>query len=237
MDEARGWRRGRSVTGLAAATAIAKRYGLVPPTKSLLYTPGDTLTYASQRLLTTHTLAREFSREQISRSPFPNSSAPEGNVYKQLQAGGFVDWKLAVEGLAGRPRAFSLADLRSLPARTQITQIVCEEGWSYIAEWKGAVLGDILQEVAISPKARYVVYYSHDDWTDAVDMADALHPQTLVAYGMNGRDLPIGHGGPLRMRVPRQLGYKSVKFMHRLVITETLTGFIKPGDYSWFAGI
>jgi len=142
-----------------------------------------------------------------------------------------------VEGLMSRPQSFSLADIRSFPERRQITQIVCEEGWSYIAEWNGALLADILHQAGVSPKARYVVYYSQDDWTDAVDMADALHPQTLVTYGMNGGDLPLRHGGPLRMRVPRQLGYKSVKFMHRLVVTDTLKGFINPGDYSWYAGI
>jgi len=225
------------VTGLASATVIARRYGLVPPTKSLLYAPGDTLTYASQRLLTTHTLAREFSREQISISPFANSNAPANEEYKHSQAGGFASWRLAVEGLMSRPQSFSLADIRSFPARRQITHIVCEEGWSYIAEWNGALLADILNQAGVSPRARYVVYYSQDDWTDAVDMADALHPQTLVTYGMNGGDLPLRHGGPLRMRVPRQLGYKSVKFMHRLVVTDTLKGFINPGDYSWYAGI
>lgn len=224
-------------TGLVTAAAIAKRYGLVPPTKSLLYAPGDTLTYASQRLLTTHALAREFSREQISKSPFANGHTPAGEEYKHSQAGSFANWKLAVKGLVARPQSFSLADIRSFPARTQITQLVCEEGWSYIAEWKGALLADLLHQAEVLPKARYVVYYSRDNWTDAVDMADALHPQTLVTYGMNGEDLPIRHGGPLRMRVPRQLGYKSVKFMHLLVVTDTLKGFVNPGEYSWYAGV
>lgn len=226
-----------SVAGLASAAAIARQYGLVAPTKSLLYAPGDTLTYAAQRLLTTHTLAREFPREQISKSPFANSKPPGSEAYKRSQAGGFANWKLAIEGLVARPQSLSLAEIRTFPAQTQITQLVCEEGWSYIAEWKGARLGDILQRAGISPKAKYVVYQSQDDWTDAVDMADALHPQTFVTYSMNGADLPITHGGPLRMRVPRQLGYKSVKFMHRLVVTDTLKGFIDPSDYSWYAGI
>ena len=225
------------VTGLASAAAVANRYGLVPPTKSLLYVPGDSLTYASQRLLTTNTLAREFSREQISSSPFANGKAPASAEYKHSQAAGFADWNLAVEGLVARPQSFSLADIRSFPARTQITQLVCEEGWSYIAEWKGARLADVLGRAEILPRARYVVYYSHDQWTDAVDMADALHTQTLLTYGMNGQDLPLGHGGPLRMRVPKQLGYKSVKFIHRLVVTDTLKGYVNPGDYSWYAGI
>jgi len=225
------------VTGLAAVSAVAKQYGLVPPTKSLLYTPGDALTYASQRLLTKHTLAREFSREQISKSPFANSSAPLGEEYKHSQAGGFASWKLAVEGLIARPQSFSLADIRSFPVRTQITQLICEEGWSYIAEWNGALLADILRNAGVSPRARYVVYYSRDDLTDAVDMADALHPQTQLTYGMNGEDLPVRHGGPLRMRVPRQLGYKSAKFLHRIVVTDTLKGFVDPGEYSWYAGI
>lgn len=225
------------VTGLASAIAIAKQYGLVPPTKSLLYAPGDTLTYASQRLLTTHSPARDFSRQQISKFPFANGKVPASAEYKDSQAAGFGNWRLTVEGLVARPQSFSLADMRSFPVRTQITQLVCEEGWSYVAEWSGAWLGDILGRAEISSHAKYVVYHAHDHWTDAVDMADALHPQTMVTYGMNGEDLPARFGGPLRMRVPKQLGYKSVKFIQRLVVTDTLKDSIHPSGYSWYAGI
>ena len=143
------------------------------------------------------------------------------------------------------PPSFSLAQLKSYPSRSQITQLACEEGWSYIAEWIGVPLSHVLELVGIHPQARYVVYFSIDpDWWESIDMADALHPQTFLAYGMNGDELPVGNGGPLRMRVPRQLGYKSVKFITRLTVTDNLKGFGKglgsaapEGGYAWYAGI
>jgi DMSO/TMAO reductase YedYZ molybdopterin-dependent catalytic subunit len=83
-----------------------------------------------------------------------------------------------------------------------------------------------------------LVYYSlQPRWWETIDMADALHPQTLLVYGMNGEELPMGHGGPLRLRVARQLGYKSVKFIHRFIVTDSLKQFRKGGSYSWYAGI
>ena len=125
--------------------------------------------------------------------------------------------------MIARPASFSVAELKSFPARTQITMIGCEEGWTYVAEWTGVPLSHILQLVGTLPQARYVVYHSiqPDAW-DSIDMAEALHPQTLVSYGMNGGELPVPFGGPLRMRVPRQLGYKNVKYINRLTLTDNL---------------
>ena len=140
---------------------------------------------------------------------------------------------------------FRLPNSRAIPSRSQITHLACEEGWSYIAEWIGVPLSHVLDVVGILPQARYVVYFSIEpDWWDSIDMADALHPQTLVTYGMNGGELPVGHGGPLRLRVPRQLGYKSVKYITRLTVTDSLKEFGKglgsaapEGGYAWYAGI
>lgn len=226
------------VSGLAVAARMADRYGLVPPGSLGAFGLGETLTYASQRLLTRHSLAREFSRDQISKAPFANPVAPLGDDFKLLQAAGFADWRLKVEGMVARPATLSLSDLRSLPSRSHITQLACEEGWSYIAEWTGAPLAQVLTEAGILSQARYVVYFSIDrNWVDSIDMSDALHPQTLITYGMNGGDLPVGFGGPLRLRVPRQLGYKSVKFINRLLVTDDLKEFAPGGGYSWYAGI
>jgi DMSO/TMAO reductase YedYZ molybdopterin-dependent catalytic subunit len=232
-------------SGLAVAGRLAQRYGLVPPDHVGLYGLGTTLTYASQRLLTRHSLAREFPRSQISKPPFANEIAPLGDDYKRLQAGAFADWRLSVDGMVAHPAAFSLADLRSLPSHSQITHLACEEGWSFIAEWIGVPLSHVLDAVGTLPQAKYVVYYSFQpDWWDSMDMADALHPQTFLTYAMNGGDLPMGHGGPLRMRVPRQLGYKSVKFITRLTITDDMKKFGKglgsaapEAGYAWYAGI
>ena len=233
------------VLGLSAAARIAQKYGLVPPDHGGIYGPGETLTYASQRLLTKHSLAREFSRSQISKRPVPNEMPPLNDAYKRLQAGGFADWRLSVNGLVDRPTAFSLSQLKSYSVRSQTTQLACEEGWSYIAEWIGVPLSHVLDVVGVRPQARYVVYFSIDpDWWESIDMADALHPQTFLAYGMNGGELPVGNGGPLRLRLPRQLGYKSVKFITQLTVTDSLKGFGKglgsaspETGYAWYAGI
>jgi DMSO/TMAO reductase YedYZ molybdopterin-dependent catalytic subunit len=233
------------VSALGVAARIAQKYGLVPPDHGGIYGLGETLTYASQRLLTRHSLAREFSRSQISNPPFANEIAPLNDAYKRLQAGGFADWRLTVDGMVERPASFSLDQLKSYPRRSQITHLPCEEGWSYIAEWIGVPLSYVLDTVGVKPQARYVAYFSIEpDWWDSVDMADALHPQTFLAYGMNGNELPVGNGGPLRMRVPRHLGYKSLKFVTHLTVTDSMKGFgqglgsaAPEGGYSWYAGI
>ena len=233
------------VVGLGAAERIAQAYGLIPPDHGGIYGLGETLTYASQRLWTTHSLAREFSRSQISKPPLANEMPPLNDAYKHLQAGGFADWRLAVDGMVARPASFSLGQLKSYPSHTQITMLQCEEGWSYIAEWNGVPLSHVLDAVGTLPQARYVVYFSIDpDWWESIDMSDALHPQTFLAYGMNGDELPVGNGGPLRLRLPRQLGYKSVKFITHMTVTDSLKGFGKglgsaapEAGYAWYAGI
>jgi DMSO/TMAO reductase YedYZ molybdopterin-dependent catalytic subunit len=233
------------VAGLAVAARMAQKYGLVPPDHGGVWGLGETLTYASQRMLTRHSLAREFSREQISKPPFPNELAPPSEEFKRLQAGRFADWRLSISGMVARPASFSLDQLKSYPSHSQITMLQCEEGWSYIAEWIGVPLSQILQSVEVHPQAKYVVYFSIEpDWWDSIDMADALHPQTFLAYGLNGDELPVGNGGPLRLRVPRQVGYKSVKFITHLTVTDNLKTFGKglgsaspEGGYAWYAGI
>jgi DMSO/TMAO reductase YedYZ molybdopterin-dependent catalytic subunit len=232
-------------SGLAAAKGLAQRYGLIPPDHAGIYGAGETLNYATHKLLTNHSLAREFRRDQISNPPFANGEPPKDEAYVHLQAGGFADWRLSIDGMVSRPGSFSLAEIKGYPSRSHITHLACEEGWSYIAEWTGAPLSHVLETAGILPQAKYVVYFSiQRGWWDSVDMDEALHPQTLVAYGMNGGDLPLGNGGPLRLRVPRQLGYKSVKYITRVTVTDSLKKFGKglgsaaPEDgYAWYAGI
>jgi DMSO/TMAO reductase YedYZ molybdopterin-dependent catalytic subunit len=233
------------VAGLDVAADLAQKYGLVPPDHSGFYGPGETLTYASMRLLTKHSLAREFSRSQISKRPLQNEVAPFSEEFKRFRAGKFLDWRLTVDGMVERPTTFSVDQLKSYPSSSQITEVVCEEGWSYIAEWNGVPLSYILNLVGAHPQAKYVFYFSiQPDWWESMDMADALHPQTFLTYGMNGDDLPVGNGGPLRVRLPRQLGYKSVKFLNRLTVTDDVKKFgkglgsISPEQgYAWYAGI
>jgi DMSO/TMAO reductase YedYZ molybdopterin-dependent catalytic subunit len=233
------------VGGLDIAAKIAGRYGLIPPDSGVLYGPGESLTYAAQRILTRHTMAREFPRSMISKKPFANEVAPLGDKFKVLQEAGFADWRITVDGLVAKPATFSLADLKAMPMSSQITFVACEEGWSYIAEWSGVPLSHVLDLVGAKPQARYVVYRSFQrDWWDSIDMADALHPQTILTLGMNGANLPVPFGGPLRMRVPRQLGYKSIKYVTQITVAESLKGFGEglgspepEGGYAWYAGI
>ena len=233
------------VAGLATASRLALKYGLIPPDCGGLYGPGETLTYAAQRLLTKHSLAREFPRSMISKVPFANETAPPNEAFKRHQAVGFSDWRLTVDGMVARPASLSLSDLKTFPVHNQITEVICEEGWSYIAEWIGTPLVNVLNAIGVLPQARYIVYFSIEpDWWESIDMADALHPQTFLTMGMNDGDLPVSFGGPLRLRVPRQLGYKSVKYITRITATDSLKHFGKglgsaspEGGYAWYAGI
>jgi DMSO/TMAO reductase YedYZ molybdopterin-dependent catalytic subunit len=232
-------------SGIAIAARLAERYGLIPPDHGGIYGAGETLTYAAQRVfMSRHSLAREFNRSQISKVFPVNGDPPRNESYERLLARNFVDWRLTVDGMVARPSAFSLADLHGFPLRSQITHQACEEGWSFIAEWTGVPLSYVLNLVGVQPQAKYVVFFPFDESWDSLDMSDAWHPQTLLAYAMNGETLPTPHGAPLRLRVARQLGYKSVKYLSRINVTDTLKdigaglGSVSPElGYSWYAGI
>ncbi|MGD0740609.1 MAG: molybdopterin-dependent oxidoreductase [Terracidiphilus sp.] len=233
------------IGGLAAADRLARRYGLIPPDGAGIYGPGETMTYACQRLLTRNTPAREFPRSMISKDPFANAVAPPNDAFKRFAAGGFKEWRLVVDGTVAHPMSLSLADLKSLGMRSQITEVACEEGWSYIAEWIGTPLSGVLREAGVLPQTRYIVYTSFEEgmW-DSIDLQDAGDPHTLLTMGMNDGELPVPFGGPLRLRMPRQLGYKSVKYVNRITATDDIKKFgkgqgsVSPDyGYSWYAGM
>ena len=225
----------------------------VPPTYGNLLRMGDVLTYQAHRLLLPRqSLAREYDYSDISSVPAigttnpgdanqPAFNAEHGQIYERLLRDQFADWRLTVEGSVTRPGTFSLADLKRMPSRTQITRHTCEEGWSAISQWTGVPLRLVLEACGMRPDARFVQFLSYDSFADGIDMLDALHPQTILAYGMNGHDLPIGHGAPLRARVETQLGYKSMKFLRRIVVTSEFDDHGKNGPlqngWSWYAGI
>ena len=248
-------RRALITAGLATATGVsglgavyfAGRYGLIPPDYTGILGVGETLTYSSQRLLTSgHSMAREFKHSEISKVAPVNGPSPVDETYRGLLADGFKDWRLQVEGLIARPTSFSLDELKRLPAESHITLHACEEGWSYIAEWTGVRLSSVLDLVEIRPEARYVVFIPFANpsqstrvvrvlW-DSIDMADALHPQTLLAYGMNGEVLPPDHGAPVRLRLGRHLGYKNTKYLSQIVVTDRMDLYRK-GRGTWYGGI
>jgi DMSO/TMAO reductase YedYZ molybdopterin-dependent catalytic subunit len=221
----------------------------LPPTYGNILRMGDTLTYAAHRtLLPGQSLVREYSHRDITSFPATGTTNPGdlnrsglSEAYRRLQSGAFSDWRLSVEGRVHSPQSFTLADLKRLPARTQITRHTCEEGWSAIGEWTGVPLSMVLNAAGILPTARFVMFYSYDDWADSIDLLDALHPQTILAYGMNGQDLPIPHGAPIRLRVERQMGYKSMKYLHRIVVKDEFDDGGKKGNiqngWAWYTGI
>ena len=226
---------GAGATGLAFA---ARRHGLLPPDCGRRYEPGTSLTFAAQRLITADSFAREFPTSKIDKNPFAKVRPFKIEAYDRSRANNFTDWTVEIGGMVARPTTFSLAQLKGFPSTTQVTQLACEEGWSFIAEWTGTPLTNLLNQVGVLPQARYIVYYSiQPNWIQSIDMADALHPQTILTYAMNGADLPYGHGGPVRLRLPRQLGYKNVKYITRLTLTDSIEGLHKVGAYSWYAGI
>jgi DMSO/TMAO reductase YedYZ molybdopterin-dependent catalytic subunit len=252
-------RRGFLTRGLAAASTVmlvgCDDLSDQPWVKRVLDS-AETLTRVSQRaLLSPAALAREYSEADLSKEFKANGSTdPDDAGYKAHAANGFADWKLSVAGLVEQPLDLSIAELRAMPSRTQITRHDCVEGWSCIGKWKGVQLSALLDRARLKPNARYVVFYCADNlfatgddkdkYYESIGLEDAYHPQTILAYDMNGETLPIAHGAPLRLRVERQLGYKMAKYVMRVEAVDGLAkigggrgGFWEDLGYEWYAGI
>ena len=221
----------------------------------------EALTLRTQRLLQGRgALAHEYSAADISPVFRPNGTIrPRDPQYLELLENGFADWRLRLDGLVERPASYSLDELRRLPARTQITRHDCVEGWSAIGGWTGVPLALLLQAAGVRPEARYVMFYCADTlgaepqkggdqrvgrYYESIDLIDAFHPQTILAYALNGAPLPVGNGAPLRLRVERQLGYKQAKYLMRIEVTDRMDqvgngkgGFWEDRGYEWYAGI
>ena len=218
-----------------------------PPTiRDGLMGVADVLTMASQRfLLSNQALVQEHDINEITKNfPVWNQSNPEDEEYQRLRRGGFAEWRLPVVGLVNQPISLSLEDLKYFPKRTQITSHICEQGWSAIAQWTGAPLLKILEAAGgVKPEARYVVIDAYGGWYEGYDMFDVVHPQTILAYGMNGKDLPQGNGAPVRLRVERHCGYKQLKFIKSIQVVSSMDGFGRGTGglnsdfgFHWYAG-
>ena len=208
---------------------------------------------AAQAVTPRKAMAQEFAESDRSPSFRSNGTADPGtDEYHAMAANGFADFRLAVAGLVGQPKFFTVAELRALPGRAQITRHDCVEGWSAIAKWKGVQLSAILDAVKPAANARYVMFYCADpmeaDGTDfyyeSIDMDDAYHPQTILAYEMNDAALPVANGAPLRLRVERQLGYKHAKYVTAIALVDGFGniaggkgGYWEDNGYQWYAGI
>jgi len=214
-----------------------------------------TVNQTLQCALVGQALAPEFPASDISRHFKSNGTHdPQDPEYQALARNGFADWRLEVTGLVEKPMRLSLAQIRALPARTQITRHDCVEGWSCIGKWTGAHLGALLDQVRPRPAARYVMFFCADPmqqtlagvvkYYESIDLAEAYHPQTILAYEMNDAPLQIPYGAPLRLRVERQLGYKMAKYLMRIELVESFAhiggrhgGYWEDQGYEWYAGI
>jgi DMSO/TMAO reductase YedYZ molybdopterin-dependent catalytic subunit len=251
---------------LTRRTAIATAGGLVlagcdklsgSPTVQKILSGAEQLNLTGQRLVltTSQPLAREYPASEISRDFKANGTVrPDSDEYRRMVLTEFTDWRLKIDGLVRKPASWSLDELRTMPSRTQITRHDCVEGWSAIGQWTGVPLSHLLQQTELMPNARYVVFRCADDligsrdgsglYYESIDMVDAFHPQTIMAYAMNGKPLPVPHGAPLRLRVERQLGYKMAKYVMRIEVVEEFSkigfgkgGFWEDRGYEWYAGI
>ena len=198
------------------------------------------------------TLAQEFTKADLSPSFRGNGNTdPESDEYKAMVANGFADWRLVVDGLVDAPASLSLAELRSMPSRTQITRHDCVEGWSAIGQWTGVPLGQVLDRVKAKPNARYVVFHCADSlerddsrYYESIYLSEAYHPQSILAYDMNDAVLGIPYGAPLRVRLERKLGYKMAKYIVGLQLVVSLDGlgggnggYWEDRGYQWHGGI
>lgn len=197
-------------------------------------------------------VARQYTDADLSQHFKSNGTQdPADGEYQALARNGFKDWRLELGGLVDRPMRLSLAELRAMPAVTQITRHDCVEGWSCIGKWTGVPLAALLAPLGIQPKARYVVFYCFDTlegasepYYESIDLAEAAHPQTILAYAMNDQILPIPYGAPLRLRLGNQLGYKMAKYLRRIELVESFShiqggrgGLYEDNGYEWYAGI
>jgi DMSO/TMAO reductase YedYZ molybdopterin-dependent catalytic subunit len=214
---------------------------------------GESLSRRLQHAVTSRkSMAQEFGEQDLSPSFRSNGTAnPDDAAYQAHARDGFAGWQLQVDGLVEQPVALSLAQLRAMPSRVQITRHDCVEGWSAIAKWKGVPLGQVLALARPTAAARYVVFHCADPmdqlgtrYYESIDMEDAYHPQTILAYELNDATLPIGNGAPLRVRVERQLGYKMAKYIMRLQLVDSFAtigqgrgGYWEDQGYEWYAGI
>jgi DMSO/TMAO reductase YedYZ molybdopterin-dependent catalytic subunit len=251
-------RRALIAGGSVATATLTSACDPVPDMQSLrgILDVGEFLSLHAQRLLLAgQPLAREYTEAEISEEfPVNGTERPGGTAYFRHVMSNFANFRLTVDGLVKKPLSLTLDEIKAMPSRTQITLHSCDEGWSAIGKWTGVPLSTLLQTAELMPEARYIVFHCMDEmvrttdnsgfYYESIDMFDALHPQTILAYGMNDKGLPVAHGAPLRLRVERQIGYKSAKYVNRVEAVDRLNhiaggrgGFWEDRGYQWYAGL
>ena len=259
LPSRRNFLRGVAVSASAAVLAGCDRLDSLSQSdwfrRNVLHIGEDINTAVQRFFLKPTSLAREFTEADISKKFKANGSTdPDDPEYQALAANKFADYRLKIGGLVENPMEFSLADLRAMPSRTQITRHDCVEGWSCIGKWTGVQLALVLEKVKLKPEARYILFTCFDTLEQTLDdtgryyethaLEDAFHPQTILAYDMNGGVLDIPHGAPLRLRTERTLGYKMAKYIMSIDAIDDYSkislgngGFWEDRGYDWYAGI
>ncbi len=247
----RGFLRGFGVAAGTLALGGCDALSHAPWFRSILAFDEQVTRRVQRLFLGENDLAREYTEADLSPAFRANgSTSPDDPEYTAMVANNFADWRLKLDGLVENPAEYSLAELRAMPSRTQITRHDCVEGWSCIGKWKGVPLHHVLDQVKLKPQARYLVFHCADTlygqglYYESIGLEDAFHPQTILAYEMNDETLTVPHGAPLRVRVERQLGYKMAKYLMRIEAVESLAdihggkgGFWEDRGYQWYAGI
>jgi DMSO/TMAO reductase YedYZ molybdopterin-dependent catalytic subunit len=245
---------GASGLMLAGCDQFDKFLKMDQPLRSALE-QANNLTYQTQRLIGRDALQHEYAESEIRQGQRGNGSTdPSTPEYLALKANDFADYRLKVTGLVENELSFSLAELRNMPARTQITRHDCVEGWSCIAKWTGTPLAGVLDQAKVKPEAKFCVYHCYDNiehglsgdvlYYESSDLIDARHPQTILAYGVNDQTLPVLNGAPIRIRIERALGYKQPKFVHTIELVDSFAkfgdgrgGYWEDRGYDWYGGI
>ena len=244
-------RRSLLTGGAGLLLAGCDRIVQIPAARKILFA-GEEMQRGLQRALVDRAaLAPEYTAAQMSPVFRSNGTRDPGTPeYGAMVANRFADWRLRVGGLVATPLSLSLADLRALPNRRQITRHDCVEGWSAIGQWTGPMLGNVLKAAGVSERARYIVFtcadlYRGTPYYESIDLIDAFHPQTILAWALNDQILDVAHWVPVRLRVERQLGYKHAKYIMAIDAVASLAGIGKGKggywednvDYDWYAGI
>ncbi|WP_421933225.1 molybdopterin-binding protein [Phenylobacterium sp.] len=254
-DTRRGWLKGVAAGAAGLWLTACNKVNDDPRVQATLQSAEGLTRRAHRLLISRKALAQEFTEADIARDFRANGSiSPSDDEYRALLETGFKDYRLVVDGLVDKPLSLTLAEIRALTSRTQITRHDCVEGWSSIGKWKGARLGPLLDMAGLKDTARYIVFHCADSlemtldgsgqYYESIDLIDAYHPQTILAYEMNGKVLPVAHGAPLRLRVERQLGYKHAKYVMRIEAVSDFAqigrgkgGYWEDRGYEWYAGI
>lgn len=256
MKPSRVMMRRQFLKGVAGAASLVTLTGCDNLTRSSwlssILQNTEKLTERIQRVITpASALAKEYTESEISAVfPANGNTDPGTQDYAAKAENGFADWNLLIDGLVSTPMLISLAAVKEMPSRTQITRHDCVEGWSAIGKWTGVPLGDLMHKVQPLPNARYAVFHCADvddegiPYYESIAIQDCYHPQTILAHELNGQPLDIPHGAPLRLRFERQLGYKQAKYVERIRLVESLSGiaggkggYWEDQGYEWYAGI